>query len=527
VASEAVRQSGGVEVQVAEVYGGLPTGDWPTIAPLAGRAVAADVFGQRIGRLVAIRARAVNTLGMRGPWRQIVHTVSGRRAPVVWRQASAPSGASVQDQDEWVDTDDSNRRYLRLAGAWVDVRDVAANTAIVYLFRRAASTPAVPAGTLTYTFATNALSGSLDGWSTAVPAGSDPVYVTVATASSANASDSIAPGEWAAPVVLAANGAAGAPGSPGATGSTGPAGAAGTNAATVYLFQRTGSATAPALPSASVTYTFASGAAAGVNNGWQQSLPTTGGAYRWLTTATALGTGATDTIAAGEWAAASLLAEDGLSVFVGEVFIQVAGTPSAPSGGTFNFTTATLTPPAGWSTTRPAPGTENTWAARFSFAAPTPGATVTAGTWGTPVIVQPGTAGPEPLPGNFFITDQTIAPTDASAAVVFNRNGSISQLVGVPSSSSVIGNWHMPNGTTVGDAYEVRFDLLSSSGSTGGSSGTVGAWQVLSSNRSITLDTTENTNTFRERIYSYTVRLTSSGATVSSGQISLLALVEV
>jgi hypothetical protein len=123
VASEAVRQSGSIEVQVAEVYGGLPTGDWPTIAPLAGRAVAADVFGQRIGRLVAIRARAVNTLGMRSPWRQITHLVSGRRAPIIWRQASAPSGSSVQNGDEWVDTDDGNRRYVREGGTWVDVRD--------------------------------------------------------------------------------------------------------------------------------------------------------------------------------------------------------------------------------------------------------------------------------------------------------------------------------------------------------------------------------------------------------------------
>lgn len=123
VASEAVRQSGSIEVQVAEVYPGLPTGDWPTLAPVAGRALGADVFGQRIGRLVAIRARAVNTLGMRGPWRQITHLVSGRRAPVIWRQASAPSGSSVQNGDEWVDTDDGNRRYVREAGAWVDVRD--------------------------------------------------------------------------------------------------------------------------------------------------------------------------------------------------------------------------------------------------------------------------------------------------------------------------------------------------------------------------------------------------------------------
>ena len=123
VASEAVRQSGSIELQVAEVQPGLPSGDWPTVTVLAGRAVAADLFGQRIDRLAAIRARCINTLGQRGPWRQITHLVSGRRAPVVWRQASAPSGSAVQDGDEWVDTDDSNRRYVREGGAWVDVRD--------------------------------------------------------------------------------------------------------------------------------------------------------------------------------------------------------------------------------------------------------------------------------------------------------------------------------------------------------------------------------------------------------------------
>jgi len=123
VAEEAVRQSGSIEVQVAEAYPALPAGDWPTLAPVAGRATGADIFGQRIGRLVVIRARAVNTLGMAGPWRSLTHTVSGRRAPVVWRQALAPSGASVQNGDEWVDTDDGNRRYVREGGVWVDVRD--------------------------------------------------------------------------------------------------------------------------------------------------------------------------------------------------------------------------------------------------------------------------------------------------------------------------------------------------------------------------------------------------------------------
>lgn len=213
------------------------------------------------------------------------------------------------------------------------------STAVVYLYQRAASTPAVPSATLTWTFATNTLSGTLGAWTTAVPAGTNPLYVTVATAASAGATDTIGTAEWATPVILAQNGAAGATGATGATGAagatgaTGAAGATGATAATVYLFQRTASATAPALPSASVTYTFGSAVATGLTNGWTQTIPTTGGAYRWITTATALGTGTTDTIGTAEWAAAALMAQDGTGT-------NLIDTSTWQPGSTF---------PAGWS----------------------------------------------------------------------------------------------------------------------------------------------------------------------------------
>ena len=108
---------------------------------------------EHVGRLVAIRARAVNTLGQTSPWRQITHTVSGRRAPVIWRQAAAPAGSSVQDGDEWVDTDDGNRRYVREAGAWVQVLvgtgALAAGAATVVLTALTVGPLDVTAGTTT------------------------------------------------------------------------------------------------------------------------------------------------------------------------------------------------------------------------------------------------------------------------------------------------------------------------------------------------------------------------------------------
>jgi len=92
------------------------------------------------------------------------------------------------------------------------------NTATVYLYQRASAQPATPAGGLTYNFAAGTLGGTLGSWTRTVPAGSSPLYVTTATALASGASDTIAPGEWATPVIMAQNGAAGASGADGERG---------------------------------------------------------------------------------------------------------------------------------------------------------------------------------------------------------------------------------------------------------------------------------------------------------------------
>jgi hypothetical protein len=79
---------------------------------------------------------------------------------------------------------------------------------------------------------------------------------------------------------------------------------------------------------------------------------------------------------------------DGTSIFTGVAYLQQAAQPSTPTGGTFNFTTSTLTPPTGWLATQPTASTVPTWAVRFTFRATTIGATVTAGTWSAPVSVS-------------------------------------------------------------------------------------------------------------------------------------------
>lgn len=171
------------------------------------------------------------------------------------------------------------------------------NAATVYLYQRATSTPSKPSNTLTYTFSTTTITGTLNnGWSTAIPTGTDAVYVTVASVSSKNDTATIATSAWSAPVVLAQNG------------KTGSDGKAGLNVATIYLYQRNTSK--PSKPSASVTYTFSTGVASGLNNGWSQKIPD-GTNPLYVTLATASSNTATDTILSSEWSNVVVMAQNG------------------------------------------------------------------------------------------------------------------------------------------------------------------------------------------------------------------------
>ena len=171
------------------------------------------------------------------------------------------------------------------------------NAATVYLYQRATSTPSKPSNTLTYTFSTTKITGTLNnGWSTAIPTGTDAVYVTVASVSSKNDTATIATSAWSAPVVLAQNG------------KTGSDGKAGLNVATIYLYQR--STSKPSKPSASVTYTFSTGVASGLNNGWSQKIPD-GANPLYVTLATASSNTATDTILSSEWSDVVVMAQNG------------------------------------------------------------------------------------------------------------------------------------------------------------------------------------------------------------------------
>ncbi|MGK5033592.1 hypothetical protein [Janthinobacterium sp. MDT1-19] len=186
------------------------------------------------------------------------------------------------------------------------------NTGQAFAYKRAAAAPADSPGDVIFTFAMAAITTPAgndlaNGWSKNIPAGTAPLYVRVAAASSRNATDNIAANEWAGAVQLAKDGTDGL------------------NVAPVRIYQRGATNIAPALPSAACTLTFATGALVGLNNGWSAQVPTAGGAYLFTSGATAAARTATDDIQPGEWAAAARLAADGATGQRGTVTVTAPG----------------------------------------------------------------------------------------------------------------------------------------------------------------------------------------------------------
>ena len=180
------------------------------------------------------------------------------------------------------------------------------NSATVYLYKRSASKPSLPTGNLVYTFSdgdiTEASSGALNGWSSLIPSGTNPIYVTFATASSTGVSDTITTSEWTDPVIMAQNGTDGKDGSNGATGY---------NNAVIQLYKR--SQTAATIDwSQNMTYTFATNSLTNIPSGWSRQIPSGNSSYPlYVTAATAYANTATKVIKSTEWSTPVKLVQDG------------------------------------------------------------------------------------------------------------------------------------------------------------------------------------------------------------------------
>jgi|GEM_PF-6103919 len=153
-------------------------------------------------------------------------------------------------------------------------------------------------------------------------------------------------------------------GANGSNGTNGAAGADGLNTATVLIYQRNNTGVAPALPSASSTYTFSTSGLAGLNNGWSVAVPAaSGGAYLFVSKAIALSTTATDAIPAAEWSAASVMAQNGADALSNLIDVgwwkRDAAIPWGKNGTEYNRIIMTGTD--GPATTGPKGGNDFVW----------------------------------------------------------------------------------------------------------------------------------------------------------------------
>jgi hypothetical protein len=256
------------------------------------------------------------------------------------------------------------------------------STAVVTLYAKGATAPTNLAGSFTYTFSTKALApistASLGSWSQTIPAlvSGDYLWVRQAVAYSNTATDVIDIGEWSTAVTTSYLGTNGGPG------------VNGLNSKPIFLYRKTTSTTAPASFTGEATYDFSTDILSGLDlllspNTWSRTAPSIGnGEYLWVRQAIASSSTTTASITITAWSTAAIVGVGGNNGANGgsttAIYISSASQPTTP--------TASLTTPAGWSSTVPVK-LENIWVSLGKQ-------TVGGGnyTWDTPSIFSEATS---------------------------------------------------------------------------------------------------------------------------------------
>ncbi len=244
------------------------------------------------------------------------------------------------------------------------------NNAVVQLFRRYAPTqanptPALPTGTLTYTFSTGVLSGAsanFNEWSQSIPdvSGNDgtKLFVTMATASSQGATDDIIVdssatppvNEWSTPVEYVADGMAYATITIYKRSATQPESSDKPDDRAKYYFKTVGSGL-----SQIKAYTLVA-PEGGSLNGWSTDIPSTNADHDpcWVRRATAVAknTDDYDEIRQGEWSdPAAKLVEDGED---GNGIVSITRTFARSNVGTTASETTEPAHDGNWTASSPA-----------------------------------------------------------------------------------------------------------------------------------------------------------------------------
>ena len=279
------------------------------------------------------------------------------------------------------------------------------STFVFPVYKRQSSTPSAPSGG-SYNFTTNTITAP-SGWSSSVPAGTDPIYVSTTQAQISGATGTDSSLTWTSPILFVQNGDAGTDGK---------------STFTAPIFKRATSA--PSAPTGG-TFNFGTNVLT-APSGWSVTIPSGTDPIYEATFQFSI-SGDTGTVTAGTWSTPVVIAQngdDGLSTFTFAVHKRASSAPSTPSGGSYNFTTNTITAPSGWSEEIPS-GTDPVYISITK--AQISGATGTDSSlsWTTPVLfVQngedgqsiTGAAGPRNAAGYvYYLLSSANAPSSPSA----------------------------------------------------------------------------------------------------------------
>lgn len=180
------------------------------------------------------------------------------------------------------------------------------------VYRRSATAPATPTGG-SYNFGTGVLTPP-SSWSTSPPAGSDPLYVSVAQFSVIGQTGVDSSTTWTSPALFVQDGADGSPGSDGSDGSDGADGLS-VHVATVYRR----SASAPSTPTGG-SYNFGTGALTPPTN-WS-ATPPEGSAPLYVSLASFSVVGQTGVDSSTTWTTPNIVVEEAPIPFVADPLIR-------------------------------------------------------------------------------------------------------------------------------------------------------------------------------------------------------------
>lgn len=191
---------------------------------------------------------------------------------------------------------------------------------------------------------------------------------------------------------------------------------------------------------------------------------------------------------------------DGNSVHASTIYRRSASAPSTPTGGSFNFTTNTLTAPTNWYAAPPS-GSDPLYASIGTWSISGVTGTDTSTTWSTPVQQDSGTpAGPRVQAYGATLSDYSDTPTNAECGIRVGSDGEMYTFEVAGSGwGSSIGTWLLDG--VVGD-YEVGLFQTTTSESL--AVGTDGAYASCSSNNDFEFHDTSSSG--GNRIYEAEIR---------------------